>query len=40
MNLWEDAAYQSIKMDMLAAIRDNLFRIPQRHPLPEPGALI
>lgn len=40
VNLWDDPEYQSVKEDMIAAIRDTLYRIPMRHPLPEPGALI
>ena len=40
VNLWDDPAYQGIKKEMQDAIRMNLYRLPWRHPLPEPGALI
>ncbi len=40
VNLWDDPRYQGVKSDMVAAIRDTVFRVPQLHPLPEPGALI
>lgn len=40
VNLWDDPAYAGFKKDMTDAIRMNLFRVPMRHPLPEPGALI
>jgi len=40
VNLWDDPAVQADKQEMIDAIRDTLFRVPMRHPLPEPGALI
>ena len=40
VNLWDDPAYQGVKKEMHDAIRQNLYRVPWRHPLPEPGALI
>ena len=36
----DDPAYAGIKKEMQDAIRMNLYRLPWRHPLPEPGALI
>jgi hypothetical protein len=40
VNFWDDPSYVGIKKDMIDAIRTQLLRVPQRHPLPEPGALI
>jgi arylsulfatase A-like enzyme len=40
VNFWDDPAYAGVKKDMIDLIRTRLYRIPQRHPLPEPGALI
>ena len=40
VNRWDDPACQGVKKDMIDAIRTNLYRVPMRHPLPEPGALI
>jgi arylsulfatase A-like enzyme len=39
-NLWDDPSVRAERDDMVAAIRDNLYRVPMRHPLPEPGASI
>ena len=40
VNFWDDPSYAGVKKDMIDLIRTRLYRIPQRHPLPEPGALI
>ena len=40
VNFWDDPAYAGVKKDMIDAIRTQLLQVPQRHPLPEPGASI
>jgi arylsulfatase A-like enzyme len=40
VNFWDDPAYAGVKKDMIDLIRTELLRVPQRHPLPEPGASI
>ena len=39
-NFWDDPSYEGVKEDMIELIRTELLRVPQRHPLPEPGASI
>ena len=40
INFWNDPAYAGVKKEMIDAIRTQLLQVQQRHPLPEPGALI
>jgi hypothetical protein len=40
INFWNDPAYAGVKKEMIDAIRTQLLQVPQRHPLPEPGASI
>ena len=40
VNFWDDPSYEGVKEDMIDLIRTELLRVPQRHPLPEPGASI
>jgi hypothetical protein len=40
VNFWDDPSYAGVKKDMIDLIRTELLRVPQRHPLPEPGASI
>ncbi len=39
-NLWSDPSVKAEQAEMVAAIRDTLYRLPQRHPLAEPGVSI